>query len=360
MSVWDWVFDYRDEAMANGDDERVQLSEYNLRAHPYTESSPETALGIYEEGRQHAVRLAEPHWVLFYDHWRLQTYLHFLQDYRPVLDIAVQATLEARKPMYQRFPQRICLHEDLIWGYLGIDPIGYQDAIEQALDFMETETTEDLECRYCVKNCRADFEVRRGRLDRGELAAREVLSLADDEPVQSTAEHHGMSAYNRLCEIAFQRGDWESVWENARIGEELARRRQRNLNIAKALLWQALASRHLGNNVEAGRLFRASQTVIRQVKAVPSPSYFDALCDYHETGGHLDLAVQSRRHELQQIGDRGRLHDETRCRVKLCRLLARARELSTPDLESARACASKLRDPSSHIAELETIERERR
>src|SRR5262249_58918739 len=92
-------------------------------------TNPDRTLTMLAEARTLAEQMGESWWVLFIDHWRLQALLNFKLDFRNVLDIAVGATLEARKPQYANFPQRICLHEDLISSYLGIDPFGHADAV---------------------------------------------------------------------------------------------------------------------------------------------------------------------------------------------------------------------------------------
>src|SRR5437764_6311824 len=157
MSVWNWIHEFADRAEEEGDEERVRLWELQQQAFIHGKNNPEMMLAALDEGRALAQQLNEPWWVLHFDHWRLQCLMHYQLDYRPVLDIAVRAALEARKPAYAHLPQRICLHEDLIYGYLGIDPLGNAAAIEKALDFMAREVSDDLECRYCVQNCRTEF-----------------------------------------------------------------------------------------------------------------------------------------------------------------------------------------------------------
>ena len=178
MSVWDWLHEFADEMRAQGDRERFRLWEIQGEASRFGRAEPERKLAKLEEGRALAQRLGESWWVLHFDHWRLQVLMHYLLDYRPeVLDLAVRSTLEARKPQYARLPQRICLHEDLIYAYLGVDPLGHADAIRQALDYMRKEVSEDLECRYCVQNCRTEFALRRGALDEAEAARRALARL---------------------------------------------------------------------------------------------------------------------------------------------------------------------------------------
>src|SRR5262245_20108853 len=224
MSVWDWIREFAARAEEEGDEERLRLYELQLEASQHRRSNPEKMLAVLEEGRSLAQRLQEPWWVLHFDHWRLQCYMHYLLDYRPVLDLAIRATLAARKPAYAQLPQRICLHEDLIYGYLGVDPLGHAPAIDNALDVMAREISDDLECRYCLQDCRSVFALRRGRIDEAEQSARLTLDMADADPVPSLGDHYAVDAWCHLCSIAHRRGDWETLRDCAAAGEEVARR----------------------------------------------------------------------------------------------------------------------------------------
>ncbi len=357
MSVWDWIHEFVARARAEGDEERLRLYELQRQAFVHGKGNPELMLAALEEGRTLAQTLGEPWWVLHFDHWRLQCYMHYLLDYRPVLDIAVRAALEARKPSCSQLPQRICLHEDLIYAYMGVDPLGHTSAITQALDFMSQEVTSDVECRYCVQSCRTEFALIRGEYEVAEESAEVTLDMADADPNATTGDHHAVFAFGDLCTIALRRQDWESLRNWASAGEEVARREDEHRKLAEFLLLQGVLAWQDGNVAHAEQLLRQALSRVRRVKALPGPSYHDALCAYYEASGRLDEAVEARRFELQQVSGKGRLHDEARCRVKLCRLLAQAGEPLDDDLAIAREAAGRLRDPAPHLAELDRIAR---
>ena len=240
MSVWDWIIAFNNEAEAKGDRDRLRLMQIHENASRFAKTDPDVMLGLLAEGKALAQQLDEPWWVLFFDHWRLQALLHFKYDYREVMDLAVQATLEVRKPQYAELPQRVCLHEDLIYAYVGTDPEGHAERIGQALDYMGRQVGPDLDCRFCVQGCRAQFALQRGRLDEAQAAALQMLAMTDAEPSRSTADHYALDAYADLCAVAFERGDWEALAEWAAAGEETARRRDKQLELAKFLAWRAL------------------------------------------------------------------------------------------------------------------------
>ena len=214
--------------------------------------------------------------------------MHFKYDYRAVRDLAIQATLEARKPQYAQLPQRLCLHEDLIFAYVGTDPEGHAEQIQQALDYMRQEVSTDLECRFCVQNCRSEFAMQRGKLDEAEAASLQLLAMTDAEKNRHTAEHHALEAYSDLCAIAFARGHWQALREWSALGEETARRQDKPLGLAEYLAWKALLEARDGHPERAKRLYRQAAARVARLKAVPSESYFEALCAYHEQVGDLE------------------------------------------------------------------------
>jgi hypothetical protein len=356
MSVWDWIMEFTAAAQNRGDQQRLRLLPIFENASQFATKDPDVMLGLLAEGRALSDQLNEPWWVLFFDHWRLQALLHFTYDYRQVLDLAVRATLEARQPKYVLMPQRLCLHEDLIFAYVGTDPAGHAERIEQALDYMQLEVGPDLECRYCVHNCCSEFALQRGRLDEAEAACIRLLALTDAEPDRSTAQHHAVDAYSDLCAVAFARGDWDALRGWATLGEETARRRRnKQLELAEFLAWRAFLERRWGHENLARRLCQAAISRLSHIKALPNENYHDALCAYHEQGHDLENALRARDEELRSIAGKGRFLHETRCRVKRCRLLALLGRLQDADLVAARAVAGQLRFPEAYIAELDRL-----
>jgi hypothetical protein len=355
MSVWDWIIAFNNEAEDNGDRDRLRLLQIHEDASRFAKTDPDVMLGLLAEGKALAQQLEEPWWVLFFDHWRLQALLHFKYDYREVMDLAVQATLEARKPQYAELPQRVCLHEDLIYAYVGTDPEGHAERIGQALEYMGQHVGPDLDCRFCVQGCRAQFALQRGRLDEAQAAALQMLAMTDAEPGRATADHYALDAFADLCAVAFERSDWDALQEWAAAGEETARRRDKQLELAKFLAWRALLERRAGNEDTARRLFRAAVSRSARLKAVPGESYYDALCAYHEQCGEPGAALTVRDQELKVIGGKGRLTHETRSRLKRCRLLARMGLPMVDDLRAVGEVAAKLRHPEKYTAEIDRL-----
>lgn len=355
MSIWDWIYEYAAEVEMAEDEQRMQIVDLAHEASSYGKREPELNLARLNEGRALAKQLNESWWVLFFDHWRLQVLMHYIRDFTSVLEIAVEATLEARKPSYALFPQRICLHEDLINAYLGIDPIGHADAISQAMIYMADEVPEDVECRFCAEGCRTEFALVRNDLEEAEESARLTLEMADQSDLYSAAQHHSASACDHLCMIAHLRENREAMKEWAEMGEELSRQEDDQIGIATHLLWQALLARQDGDERTARRKRHRAVTRAKRVRSVPGAYFYNALCAYHEAGGDLEKSLRAREHELARCKGRGRFFDESQLQLKRCRLLARMGQLTEGHLAEAREAIQKLRQPEPLLIELEQL-----
>jgi hypothetical protein len=351
MSVWDWVHEFTEDALRAGDAARARLLDYFRASREYRETDTDRALDILQAGRREAQRLGEGRWVLFFDHWRLQMLLHQKKDHTGSLDLAVASALEARKPTFADLPQRICLQEDLISAYIGIDPLGHADLIGQALDFMGQEITPDLQCRFCLVGARAEFEVACGRYDEARASGLRLFALADDEGVA----HYAATAASLLCHVAFRTGDFASLGDWAEAGEEAARQSDRQEVLCECLMWQALVARREKDEARARRLGALARTRLGRLSVPPGEPYFDALCAFHEAGGDLESALKGREEELGHVADKGRLDQVCRARVERCRLLAGLGRLTAGDLEEARAAAGKLRQPQRYLAVLDSL-----
>ncbi|HZT80362.1 MAG TPA: hypothetical protein VFA26_09075 [Gemmataceae bacterium] len=358
MGLWEWIDEFQEKAADAGDRRRFELGNVLSRAYPYRERNPEMMLALFDEGRRAAEELHEPWWVMFFDHWRLQTLLHHVSDYRNVLEIAVPAALEVRKPAYAQLPQRLCIYEDLITAYEGIDPDGYADRIEQALEYMQNEVTEDVQCRYCLQGLRTTFALDQERLADAEATSLRRLEMAAAAPGKDGAEHHSISAYSDLCEVAFRAGRWDDLARWSAAGEEVARKRDSEKYLVTFLAWQALLARREGREDQARSLRRALLTRVARIKAAMPAPYYDALCAYYEAGGESDKALEARDRQLQTVAGKGMFHYEARICLKRCELLARMGRPLEEQLALAREAAGRLKKPEKYLAQLERVSRE--
>jgi hypothetical protein len=352
-SIWDWVDDYRVRAEAAGDLQRVALTEFHPAAYYFRETNPERALMIFDEGRRLAQALGEPAWVLFFDHWRATAYMHFMRDFSGVLDLVVQNTLEARKPAYDNHPLRFAAFDDLLAAYLGIDPLGYVDLIEQSLKYLEREIPDEPDsARYLLLARERSFAMERRHWGDARRISVDELALTDADPERHRARHFAVFVHSKMCEIAYNLGDWDALGSNCRVGEELAQEVGHQLELSELIAWHAVLLRHEGKGDEAERFYRTARLRYSRLRMPPTSSGFNALIAYHELKTELPRVLAVRREELAGIQGRGRLGYECHCRVHICELLARMGEPFAGELEAARRSAAKLRRPDEYHARL--------
>ncbi len=353
MSVWDWFQDFERSAWAHKDRDRLRLCHAYHQGYQLREKDPDQAFLIFSEARHLAQQLGEPWMVLFYDEWRVTALLHFKRDYRSVLDLAVQAALEVRKPQYAAYGGRIGIFDNLIAAYLGIDPGGYADAVGQAMDYLDGEVPREPDShRYLLLARRRIFCLELDRYDQALEWALKEMTLADSDRDRHRAEHFLVFVYGALCEIAGARGDWDNLADWSETGDAIARRVGHQVELAELLAWRAAAARKCGEEDRALRLARSAGARQKAQRMPPSRGFYDGLCLYHELGGDLPNVLAVRDRELKDASGWGRFLTEARCRVNRCKLLARMGQPQEEELAAAHAAAARLRDPAPLLKEL--------
>lgn len=350
MSEWDWVINYY-----RGTPEQRSLLQLAEEALDYLDTNPDHMLALLNRGQVLAEQLNEPWWALFYEHWKLQALIFRHGDLKTAQDLAVKATIEARKPIYAQLPQRICLHEDLINVYVGIDPNGYAAAIENALAYMAQEITPDLSCTYCHQGLRTGFLIKQKKWDEARTEGLRYLAMSDGN------DHYLASALSQLCRIALAQQGWTNLADWAKEGEKVIQRSDtKKIHLlAEFLAWQALASRQAGQVEAAERLYQAATLQASRLTFPPSRNYYHALSAYHEMGQDLSLALAVRQQELAGLMGKGKTFEEYECRRESCRLLAKMGQSLEPTLAEAQQVARQLKNPEQYLAELDRIANEK-
>jgi hypothetical protein len=338
-----------------GDAERVRLANLHHEAYEFRQSDPDRMLALLEEGRRLALALEEAWWVLFFEHWKLETLIYYKDDYREVIDLGVRLTLELRKPAYDGFPLRFGAWCNLVAAYLCVDPRGYAGAIAEAIAYLQTQVPAEGGDRYLLQARRHWFAYELGELGGARRLALEELAMADADPDRRTARHHEVDTYKALCWIAYGRKDWAELAGYAAAGEERARAIQYRYELSLFLLWRAVCARRDGREDEAGRLCGQGTSLMARLGQPPGESYYDALAGYHELGRDWQAAWQVRQRELEATAGKGQLAYECHVRLKRVRLARRLGEPYEGEAAAAREAARKLRAPAWYLAELEHI-----
>ena len=356
ISVWDWVNQYRREANKGDDPSRKMLYNFYDSSRPLMSKDPDAALAVLQQGRALAEKLGEKWWTAFYDHWITQVLVYRKRDFLAALDIAIKNVMEVRKPDYQHFPQRICIHNELVDIYGALDFYGYAKAIEDALDYMQSQVGPDLECGYCLRAARVYFAYDMEHFEEAEVIAAQHIAFVDQATRRDfDGEHYRAIARLIPCRLAFRRTDWEELLRLAREGQEIALKQRAAFWIIEFFIWEALALRRLKFEEEAKRIFQNAMTRASQLNALPSGEYYDALCAYHEAGSNLTTVLVLRGQQLKEAIASGSPYYENLAHLKRCELLAQMGILTEADLNAARAAANKLKDPSRVLAKLDCL-----
>jgi hypothetical protein len=355
MSLWEWVADFERRSQEAGDSDRSRLVSILQQTSGLRERDPGRFLALCEEGQRLAERLREPWWVLCYRSQILHLLVHYLRDFRKAIDQAVALTLEARKPVYNGCPLRPWVYQDLLAVHFCTDPEGYADHIEAGFREVEGLIPSDLSSRLHLLNLRRWCAQQAHQPEQHYAAAQQILALIAAEPSQYVTQHYASFVYNGLCYVNYSAGPWNELGEAATLAEEVSEKSHNHVELALALLWQALLAFHQGETAKGRRLCRRGVRVMGDLGVPPPDAYFAALSLGHEHQGQTEEALAVRERELVVVRIQGKTISEVYCQRERCRLLSELGRLTGAHLDDGRAAARRLRFPDRHLAELDRL-----
>jgi hypothetical protein len=354
MSVWDWIDEYASQASHRGDRERLALVEIHPDAYGHRHTDPARMLALLEDGRRRAVALNEPWWVLFFDHWCLETLIYYQDDYRTILDRAVKLTLDLQNPIHDQHPLRFHAYCNLLAAYLCIDPHGYQDAIAAALEYLAGLVPEEGEEKYLLTARCHWFAYEMERLDEALAQCHRLLEHADNDTDRHLALHHSLGAHLSLCRLSLAREDWAGLAGHARAAEDLGERRGAPYDRALAQLWLAVAGCQAGDE-ETPRRLRSALARFGRLARPLDDNFHDALAAYHELAGDLLKAIAVRTSQLERLQDRGQHATEAEAHLHRLRLKALAGLPLDDDIPPLREILGHLRTPAYYLERLDRL-----
>lgn len=320
QDIWQWVIDAARLAQENQDQPRMDLYLLFSEAMDLIETNPDRSLQLMRAGQALARNLNERWWLQLFVHWELQVQMFFRCDYHGVIERSVEAVLEVlSRPEYTRFPQRVCLHEDLIVAYKERDPHGYRQEIEQAIEYMEANAHPDWDCSFCLNSKRVEAAI-----DAKEFGRARTLGLAYAERSRDRL-HYLSDAHQMLCEVAFHDKDWERLLEWSLRVEQVAREDAKDgqpdrRGLMVGLAWQAVAQRQLGNESLARSLYTGAAQLYANYRAEPVHTYFDAMAGFHDVRDEHKASLNIRQHQLKRLEGQARYFKECECRLEVLRL----------------------------------------
>jgi hypothetical protein len=301
---------------------------------------PTTAIAGMLQARELARAENDLQAVFEMNHWILQTMIFRSGDIREAYDLAVQTALESRKPDYAQARTRICVYQDLVLTYFGIDPIGYAEPIQAALNHMQEQATPQMTCRFCMTSLMIHAKLALGEFEKAFEMSQHYLSILEGSWHR---RHYATGAYMHLCEIAHHRRDWNALLEYATLALELSENDSDSASDDCVFLAaQALANKQLGGERHTHFYRRATQKAARS-KVIIDRRYYNLLADYHLSDGNLKLALKVRERELTHLTDKGRYYWEALCRIHIIQLKRQLTQDVTEDVEAVEPLFAKVK-----------------
>lgn len=381
MNIWAWTDEWAEKAFSREDDGLIELYETLFASMRLMHSDPDAAASQLAGNAEAARRRGETWWALLNEHWRLQALLNCSRDYGSAQDVAVRAAVEARKPGCAQLPQRICLHEDLISTYIGIDAQGHAKLIQDALDYMEREVDRSAECYYCLLGLKREFAMEIGQY--AESARLGFVSLSELQNDTRYRDHHGPYIFASLCrvalsirfgppaedgqpedEVAIFREQVENLLAWAVTGEKVAVKEAHTHIRPSLVMWRAVAARlyaeRLGetDSEEIGdhqRLYQSAHQMAMALTAPPDDGFYSGWRTYHEYFCEWEGALAATEAMLAGVAGKGRKSREARGEFYRCFALWNLERLTPDDVDRAEAATKLLVQPDGLLENLRSL-----
>jgi len=337
---FEWMIDLAERARKRGDLRYDDILRHIHQALEVREAEPQRGLTLLEQAHALAERVQEPWLIMLADHLYLTVLNGASGDYSVALPIVDRTVAMTRTPAGARFPQRICVGEDQIRIWVGIDPLGYAARIESGIATMEAELPEDSYCRSCLASVRTRYAFELGRWD-------ETWALLEQALTTELLPQELPALHTQLCLVAWRRGDWDRLRHWAAEGVASSRTHDLAACLAECIAWQAVLARRDGDEPAAQRLCRSAVLEAKRSLRPLAHEYFDALCAFHEMAREYDRAYQTRGRQLALLQGKEHIWEECRVRIEACRLLALQGRASEGATAAARQAAARLQQPDA-------------
>ncbi|MEO1286513.1 MAG: hypothetical protein AAFV93_01995 [Chloroflexota bacterium] len=281
----------------------------------FNESDPDETIRRLEDIRQEAIDSENLEWRIIADHWITQTYINWKKDYLAANKQAVASAVEYSKPNYAHFREYICVQNDLMLVYEGIDPVGYADQIKQAIELTIGMTTPDMSCHFCMNREIIDYYRHTGQDGEARDQCAEFFAMTHNQP------HYRIQAYEHLAKFAYEDAKWNDLAQLANAGADLATEQEDDSAWIGLKCYQMLALYHLGQQEQAHQLHGQIEYRVKSLKMVQGYDYYHITMVYYEAQGKLDLALKTVSEYISTLENTGRIFWECKARLEHIRLL---------------------------------------
>jgi hypothetical protein len=322
------------------------------------EDDPGDALHRYREGKELANRLGEKWWSLLFDKLQLDAKIHFLRDFRDILEPAEACIREVGNTVYDTFPGALAVHDTLVAAQIGIDAEGFSQSIHESLAALEQNMADEPSSdRYSLLARQREFAIEEFRWDDAHALGLRELDLIHADPHAEQANHFGAFTYAGLCRSAFERGQWAKLEEYAGEGESFARSAGHQCELAEILAWRAVAERKRDDQAASAKTLRDAAAKQHGVQIPPQFGYFRARIAYYEICNQPAEMLHALDESLASVADRNRVLSECRLRLERLRVLIYMRRSVEEDVELARHASHRLRFPEKYLKLVDVLQR---
>ncbi|MBS0202431.1 MAG: hypothetical protein JSS49_05980 [Planctomycetes bacterium] len=338
----------------SGDKDRQSLPSLVNQAFACHETDPERSLSLCTRGRDEALRLNEPWWVLYFESSRLEVMTAHLEDFGRALPLAMDLIVRFNTPPGSSHPSRNGVMVAVLETYQQIDAYGFQEELERGFESQEAITSRESGGARFVLNYRwRTFLCSTGRWEQAYDNALQTLALIDRS---SSKLWFGSWALYQLCQICHMLGYTSELADHAaQMAELSARHGQLRRTEADGWIWQGAMLRLRGEDREARQAYRRGMRLISQLDQQHSICA-NSTAAYHLAGNDVQSALAVRNDELAEVTRKGMLHRICEVQLERCRLLKQLNELTPAELEAVRNCGRQLRKPQWFLKELAAFE----
>ncbi len=349
VNLWKWFDDFGFDAHRKNDPARIRLHGYFNPGFDSRFTEPERTLSLFTEGAELARKLGYPCWELFYELWRAEAYIFYLQDYRQGLAQAVKAFTMAQQPHYRACPCVGRVYRAFMDIHSFIDMSGNQAQVLAMIDYMEENIALDDDTVHLIQRRRAGLYYEE---EDWENARIEVLKFLD--LVRGNA-YREATAYSFLYWVEFRQKRFDAAYEYICMSEVAARRASDDRTIGFALLAQALYLLRRGDGSDAAWRFEQGMAHYARIAVKPRGGFYHIVSAYYEEVGDSAKALEYLERDLTEEMMIGSAPGIAESRLGRCRLFGRLGLPIDAELAAAREAARALKKPDRIMSKLERV-----
>ena len=199
-------FAWMDELLKKKKNPRVRL--FLARYHSIMKSRHDNAHATYKELTEliNSEFLADyPRWKVFLRHFQLQNLINNMGHVKRALPYGIENLIMLEDPVFDDFPQRHCVINDLLSCYYIMDPIGYFEILNQKIHEGLATIPEDMICRSCYLMDRLMMYRFRGNLVELNDHVQEIL-IAYSSKSEEYVDDSKYRLYLNVCDVYLDRG----------------------------------------------------------------------------------------------------------------------------------------------------------